>query len=250
MEMQPRRGDKSKSLRSAESVQAYYDPADPSLAVLRSGLEGQDVFSLFIVAPFGVIAAGMWLIWARLDLVDQLTTWDDGFQTRVRLSVLGPKVVGLGIGVILDIVMLVALGYGFDADPPMSAVLAGWGLVFAGGLLAYWLCWRSISRGTMDLVIDDSSHTVTIPPTLDREEPIVVPMRRIKSVEVESQLRETGDKTLYHYFPTLVFEGVDGSTHRERLIKFSDTKDAEKLLAWLHKRLGTKLSGPNHGPGA
>lgn len=54
-----------RSLVKGTELTVYYDPRDPSQAVLQTGLEGGDLFILMFLTPFNLIMLGGWAIIAQ-----------------------------------------------------------------------------------------------------------------------------------------------------------------------------------------
>jgi len=233
------------SLPVGRTVDVFYSPNDPSIAVLKTGLEGMDLFLAMLLMPFNLIMLGIWsyaALWlwrgGRPALAGGAKVIDDGYTTRVRLSEISPFMAG-AVAVLLAAFLasfVVAFASGFH--PSLGLMYAVWGAIAAVGLIAFVVTSMRAARGDSDLLIEDAGRRIVLPATFGRTEAIDIPARSMQSVEVERiETRGSKGRTNYRYAPLLVFSDRDGSPRREKLAEWSSEANANALAGWLRDRL-------------
>ena len=228
-----------------KQVQVYYNPDDPADALLQPGVEGGDLFLATFLLPFNLIllviasllAGKVWRGSAKAP-AGGAKMWDDGFQVRVRVSLVRPFVVAAVIAGILAFGSLfVAFGFGAP-HPPMAVMVAAWCVILVGWLLGYIGCRWRLAQGDSDLVIDATAQQVTLPRIMGRKTEVTIPMCAITAINVQKvERRGSRGATFYCYVPTFVFTNASGATCQEKLVEWFDQASAEDLAAWLRERL-------------
>jgi hypothetical protein len=190
----------------------YYDPADPSRAILKPGIDGSNIFLLMFITPFNVVGLG--LIWyaligdrpARrvLYLEDRIKNAE--IFTLNQWSPLGTLVATFTAGSFLGM-FLVAIPSGFH--PSLMKVGVVWGsiLVFAIAM-AIWT-YRQRRSGKYDLILDKHARTLTIPAMHRRPFPETIRFNEVEDFTAGSKKTGSGDdeKTVYEVF----LQKTDGS---------------------------------------
>jgi len=226
-------------------VEVYYAPADPSDAVLTVGVEGMDLFLAMFMLPFNLVMLGFWI--ALGGEVRQrffspsaggARVSDDGRCVRVRLSLWNPFFSGAIAAGGLAFAGTFVIGFGFGADPSLPVMLVAWGVILGGGaavcLYGYW----RRAEGGSDLILDEFRQCMTLPPTLGREEEVIVPFEKVVAIEVETaEKRGSRGNVSHSYLPTVVFTDDKGSRRREPIVDWPFEARAQGLASWLRERL-------------
>jgi hypothetical protein len=243
-------------------IDVHYAAADPSDAVLLTGLEGADLFLPMFMTPFNLVMLALWLApfsksRRRGSRVGNAKLFDDGFESRVRLVDFGPAACGAAVAGGLAFAGSFVVGFGFGFNPELPVMYVAWGVIFGGGAFACGRRWRRIADGQFDLMIDNLSRRLTLPRSQGRNDPVVVDADQIVSIEV-LQLTKRGSKgaTYYAYAPTLVVADAKEAVRREKLVEWSDEARAKELADWLRERMssraaaGGSISSPSVGSSA
>lgn len=230
-------------------VGVHYRADDPSNAVLEVGVDGRNLFLFMATLPFNLILVSLW-VWLghtiysgkHPPLAGGAKVWEDGTQTRVRISEWPPIVTAWGIALVLSIAALFFVGIPFGFNPPAEVAIVAFAVILAGAIVAYMRRRRKLAGGDFDLVIDNPARSLTLPRTIRGLNDVVVKFEKLLTVEVETLETRDGQGELKHsrFAPTLVFTDRDGLTRREKLAEWSNKQRAEGLAAWLRKRLGFK----------
>lgn len=215
-------------------VRVYYDPNDPSDAIIHPGLTGFHLSMVWFVTPFNVIAAGGWYayVWYRRSGFDpnnrrivQRTT--RGY--RVRL----PALSRFGCAAILFLAItfcgVFVWGFGFGFNPPVEfigpAYLVAIGIaVLVGRALPFPKAWMEI---------DERGRVVRFPPD---PKPVAVPFSTIRDVVArhEEKTDSEGDtRSEYHV------EFVRTDNGRFHIATYNTSEAAEALAKWLRERIRT-----------
>jgi uncharacterized protein DUF3592 len=226
-------------------IDVFYSVTEPSDSVLLAGLEGADLFIPLFMTPFNMVMIFLWFAPVsksrrESSRLGAAIVKDDGFETRVRLTDLGPVACGAAVGGGLWLAAILIVGCGFGYNPPLPIAYAAWGTFLVGGACAYCWQWWRIARGQFDLVIDDRGRRWTLPRTRARGDSVVIDAAQIASIDVVKSTKQSSKGNTYHlYSPTFVFAGADGVVRRETLVEWSDESRAKALAHWLRKRLAS-----------
>ena len=204
-----------------------------------------DFFEFMFMLPFNLAMIYFWIVgweiiarrWFRLPAAGA-KVWDDGFCLRVRLPEVRPLLTGCVLTGVLAVASLVAVGLPYGPNPPMPIMLGAWGVVVAGGLLAYGCHHLKLAQGGSDLVIDYTNRSVSLPRILGRKEDVVIPLDKVTFVMIDEVFVRTAKSTTCYYAPTIVFTDRDNSTRFEKIAKWLDESRAVELAAWLRKACG------------
>lgn len=229
-------------------VAVFYSPDDPATAVLKPGLEGTDLFMAMFLMPFNFVMLGIWycigisFFGGRRPIVaGGAKIIDDGYTTRVRLSGATPLAVGLGVIGVGSFVCIFAIGFTEGFNPPLMAMCVQWVSLLGCGIFAAAIWAMKLARGDQDLIINETNQMMTLPRTCGRREPELIPMKKVRAIDVEQQVKpRAGAKANMAYTPTLVYDGADGATRRAAIKMSSRRIDAESLAEWLRERLRLK----------
>ena len=195
---------RAKELKRGAQVTCYYNPSNPSEAVLRRGIDGSDLFILMFLTPFHAVAAAiLWggasVLWHGIFGSDPKVRRRPGrLEERIFIGdwhPFGIFLAALGFGTFIAI-FVVAIPFGFH--PSLNVVLAIWGAVFLWALWAAVSNWLKKREGVFDLVLDFNSGTLSIPALHGRETREIVPFAEIEQItarEVPSPTRRNKRRT-------------------------------------------------------
>lgn len=186
-------------------VDVYFDPENPSDAVLRPGLRGGTLWIALFITPFVLIGIAMWLE----ELVGFWSGRVFNVRDQVTLSAAGVIMIHLErrrwlrtfLTYLCETTFLVSwalfmFGYGLGAaywifdgsalDPPLLAPLSVWAVILAGCAMAA----RRTVRRTPLLVVDGLAGVITFAPSgtaSTGSPPIDVPMASIAGIGIFEQ---------------------------------------------------------------
>jgi hypothetical protein len=220
-------------------IDVYYNPADPSDAVLSTPVEAFDFSLLLTILPlwllgiFGMIRSAREITWPRRTepIAGGVRIISDRMTTRVRLPQRDPLSWSLlTIGVLAFVAGLV-----MNAESNFKVRVAEILLLLipvAGAVVYFWLR-RKISSGSQDLIIDEAARTLQLPLTYKRRERMQFAFSEITGVSLEKVAHRGKYGVRYTYAPTLQIAGKEP----QRLTDLSK-KRAESFATWLRERLG------------
>lgn len=227
-----------------QQVVVYYNPADPTDAILDRDTQGMDLFLFLIMTPFNVFMLGLWGYHATL-LKRKITKPPAGGvairqyqgRTHIRLPETAPIVVAGGTALGISFVSIFIVGFGFKANPSMATIQIVWACVIIPTAIVYFKLAYAIGSGDKDLVIDDTNGVLSLPQTFDRQEDVVVQLDDVSEVIVDKVVIQTSKGTGISYAAELVHAQGDKSI-KSRLIEWYDEDRANQFADWLRDRLG------------
>jgi hypothetical protein len=228
------------------NVAVYYNPGDPADAILRPGIEGQDLMLALFLTPFNVVMLALWtgLAGAARRRITRPPAGGApivrrGGRVFVRLPRISPVAAGAAAALGISFVAIFAVAFGFGFDPPVRVVTGVWMVVLAAAIGVYF--WRKlvVGSGAKDLIIDTDAGMLSLPQTFGRKTDIVVALDAVSGIDVE-RIVHHGSKgsTSYSYAPRLNWNSDDGAVESGRLVEWWDADRAEELAGWLRGQLG------------
>jgi uncharacterized protein DUF3592 len=141
-------------------VPVYYNPSVPGDAVLKTGIEGMDLFLAMFLTPFNLIMlAGWWSVWHSWSQAQDDTPFA-GFSVRreedrlhVRLRDPSLAAAGGAAGA-TSFVLIFVLGFSTGFNPPLGVMVSAWGLIATASLVAYRLNHWKEGSAPRELVLD------------------------------------------------------------------------------------------------
>jgi hypothetical protein len=223
----------------------YYNPRNPATSVLQTGVSGQDLFVALFLVPFNVV---MVIIWGAL-----WNNWRPAKAGGARIAVLAhrfevrfakfpPAAVGLMAAGGLALLLMFIIGFTSGFAVAVGVMLAAW-----SGLLAAWLAgffWKrhAMRRQQPDLVIDSSAGTLTVSRgAAGRPAPLVVPLNRIRGIEMFERISSSGGKQSIIYTATLhAASGGAAAPSEHDVFAATFPGPAQSFVHWLRETLGVK----------
>ena len=124
------------SLPVGKEVPVYYNPADPADSVLKTGIEGSDLFMALFMMPFNIVMLGGWYVLGRGVYVRLLKppaggakVVHHGFRAHVYSS--GKPMLAAAAATLLgtSFVSIFIVGFGFGFNPPAEVIVTVWTVV-------------------------------------------------------------------------------------------------------------------------
>lgn len=219
----------------------HFDPKNPADSVLRTGVEGSDLFILLFLTPFNLIMLALWAVpvnwlWRKLRPSEAggAKWFSDGRSLRVRLPRYSPWIAGAATAGAVSFISIFPLAFTVGGHPNLRLALGVWALVFAAGIGVGLWQWNKQRGGSADLVIDELEQRVELPATFGRKQREALSAAEISGITVERvERRGRRGSVSYVYAVTLQRPGLGG----EKLTEWSNEDDAEALAAWLREKL-------------
>lgn len=222
------------------TIPVYYRPGQPSEAVLETGMDGSQLFTLMLLMPFnlvmlwlGTLVVGAWKpeppllsTFFREDGSEYVTLEGPWTATWVSLVLVGTS---------LACVALAGLTVGLHA--PLPVAVGAWGVVIVSGVLVGRWSHARVKAGHYDLRLHPQERSLSLPPFSERKHRLAVQWRDVRSLRVEPQAptRKGGQVSRYHL--TLELSTADGGGRQEAIAGFPRQEQAEALAGWLRTRL-------------
>lgn len=230
--------------RPGTPIGVFFDPRNPSEAVIEPGLTGTEPLVLMFLIPFNLIMVGSWALLIRCLRVDDWRTasgvrvTDDGHVLRVRLPQWSPLLTSaalLFIGCILA-ALLIALVSG--CHPPLWFPAIVWVVILLTTAVICAVMLRQLRNGRSDLVLDRFRGSLELPATHGRKVKHIVATAQIVSIEAEVERRSGGKKSVSpNYFTTLGWVDDADTLHTARLMRWGTPTEAEDFTAWLRQQV-------------
>lgn len=219
-------------------VTVYYNPADPSDALLRPGIAAGDSFMLLFMLPFNIIMLGSWVFAANLPRRTDKTPGglrivDGQSELRVRPAWWSPIIVSAVAVSIVSVVLVFVVGFfsGFD-QPSAQAMAATWATVFAVAIFAY----AAASSSRRDLVLDRVRDLVFLPAKVFGGAPAPVERSRFFAVDlVEQASTDSEGQSSMRYLSMLRWHGDEGQPAEASVFPQSNKQRGQQVAAWLRE---------------
>jgi hypothetical protein len=237
----------AQACRPKSRVTAYFDPTDPTRAVLRRGARASDFLMPALVSVF--LPLGSWFItkgvmWIRESGVPLIAAGLPviDFDGRVGVSLSGADPVAAGFALSALVLVGGTMANGTVTGRLPDGVLIGLAvavLLAAGAGIATARWTRSFRlRPAAALWFDRRAGTVQIPGGKDRHQPLLLQLAEVIDFRVEHRkVRERDGDTETRYVVSLEAVGTDGRTHCHELRRFCFESSAASLAQWCRERL-------------
>lgn len=225
-------------------VDVYYDPADPTNAVLKRGILPIDLFAPFFMTPFNMVMIGGWLFAIKEFIRKRRNAPAGGVpifyypgKIHVRFAEVEPTFIAIATAGLSSFVCIFILAFATGMNPSMAWVGLASLVVVAFSAIAFAWSWLVLKSGRKDLIIDESSGWVTFPQTMGRKRLITAEFDTIDSIEVVAVKDNDSENPGVNYVPTIVCETLNGGRKHEQLIKWKSREDADALAKWLSENI-------------
>ncbi len=229
----------------------YYNPKDPTDALLAPGVAGGDLLLLLLSAPVSIALIMLWAAaisrardkWAIREN-GGVKTFDRRGQLRIRMADTPALWAGLcGIGgaaFICAFPVVVASGF----DPSVGLMEWVWAAILAVGAAAF--CWKALlnASGKHDLLINEITRTVTLPATRHRPSPSALPLQSITAVCIQRRVCQSRSGGYQSYLPSLRWQDSDSTVRDAALVGWGWSEEKARAFGlWLSRRLAIQFAG-------
>jgi hypothetical protein len=224
-----------------KSVAVYYNPSSPGDAVLRTGIEGTDLFLALFLTPFNVVMLFGWgFAWQCLRRPNDQSAFT-GFrvtQQDERLHVLlnDPRIAVAAISAgAVSFLLVFVIGFSSGFSPPLPVALGAWALIVAAAVIGYIRDHWQTGKPPRELVFDEFGRKIEVF-RMSRVEPArVIDSAAVKSVQVAIvETTDSDGNVQRRHEPSLVFLDANGQEVRELLGSWGDRNRAEALADGIH----------------
>lgn len=229
-------------------VPVYYRPGQPSETLLQPGVASVDLFLLMFLLPFNLVAVwlGALVLQAWKPEPPLLSTFfrEDGSEcvTLGEPWMITWVCLAMGLSALTCAVLGAATG---AYSAPLPVGLGAWGVIIACGVAAG--LWSRARRksGHYDLRLHTQARSLSLPPFSRRRHRLEVRWRDVRSLQVETRVRQHKGRQVVRYLLTLELSTADGGVRQEDIASFQRQEQAEALAHWLrtHLKLGEATLG-------
>jgi hypothetical protein len=224
-------------------VTVFYNPQNPSQAVLHRGLDGSELFMVVFMTPFNAVMVAFWGGVVRWRKQPQLLASGGveavvrGCEVVVRLPHFPPAAVGGILAAVVAFALTLLIAFTAGMDPSLRVGASALGLVVGSGVAAALFVRLQEQRGRFALAWDNAFQTLTLPANFERKARRTVPFRDLRAVEVEVVWpKDRTAESIPSYAATLVL----ANAQRELLEEWNQREPAERFATWLSQQLGLK----------
>jgi hypothetical protein len=226
--------------RVGQPVTVYYDADDPTLSVLKPGLDGSSLFMLMFLTPFNVVMLGLWWIvgpqlwhWWHGTLPPPAPWFRDGGATRVRLPYLPALGAALVTAGFCAFIAIFVIGFTTGFQPSVDTMITTWTIVLLLAGAAGINTWLKERQGAFDVVIRE--RFVELPAMYGRTKRCTLDRATISGVAIEKTESEDSEKSTTY---DVRFERRGGG--HETIVTWYDGPSAERFAVWLREKLGLR----------
>jgi hypothetical protein len=212
---------------------------------VQAVLEDSDSFMALFLTPFHLIMIVGWGFFVRNEMGGRPRYFDRVWRVRrrdyeIRLSTvsIGPWLAAGITALAMSFGLMFVLASMDGTEPSLTTVAAAWGSILAGSALVFaWRLWVCLS-GRKDLVLNEFTGRLTLPATMGRDVPEVVPAGAVEDVCLAERWvsdGEGGKNRLYRL--ELIYRDVSGERCTEPLAERFSRAPLAQLRTWLLERL-------------
>ena len=225
---------------AGQALTVYYNPASPGDSVLVRGIDGMHLFVGLFILLANFMAIGAWYAFcSQVGPGKRVRHWlhfrvrDNGLKTNLTIYTLPPLLAfGIGSGTVAFF-MIFVVGLGMSILPVFWLALAGWLVVLAAGIFAWFLAFRwarvlEFDRLSGRLELSQSGA------------PRILSTAEVREVVVdESSTKDSEGNVKSRYSTCLVCpgNGPDAPEERIELCTWSGQDLAEWVRAWVSEKL-------------
>ena len=218
----------------------YYDPKNPTRAVLSKGIRGSDITIVMFLTPFNIVAVVllsvpffMWRERRRPDFVPPRVV--DRFQGREAYAMnnYSPITTFFGVFFITSFLGIFLVAFPFGFHPSIPQVTTIWGTGFAISIAVAIVTGNRIRSGRYDFVIDRASQIATIPAMHKRSSREILSLSQIKNIDMTEVRSGSGDDEKKSWQVKL-----HTNDNREFLLRDASTEaEAQRLTRTLNAKI-------------
>jgi len=222
-------------------VSVYYNPRDPSQAVLETRIiEGGDLFAAMFLTPVNLLMIFCWLglyntIRKGRDekppAGDAVRVIEEERGVRVRFTRVAPRGVAALWASVAAMAVMFAILMLFGGGDLLLPAVAGWAIILYAARRGYLRMKTRIDGGWYDLMIDEVGLTVTLPQMVPAYKGARLSHDQLQRVEVHSTRGKDGQSNRVR------LRWSDGGDRSVVLLDARAPESAEALASWLRKRL-------------
>jgi len=226
-------------------VPVFYNPTQPTEAVLSPGLSGQDYYWGLCLVPLNCFLGVFW--WYGWFLFREHR--DHPIAGGITLRQEGTKIFAQWEAAwLLNVVFVAAVVQGIIFVPNVgelewniepSASMMALGVSILAAIPATWLYrkWRD-ATGHYGLMLDMGNQHISLP-SRGTSDGAVVPFSKITSIEVETVVKtDSKGRKSYHFCPTVAWTNANGEGDSMKLVSWRDDEQANDFVAWLGSKTG------------
>ncbi len=232
---------------NGKQVEVFYNPTDPSDAVLEHDNQGMDLSLALFMTPFNVVMLGFWAYYASLIKRKIIKSPAGGVpirqhqgRTHIRLPLTTPIASAGYTAFGISFASIFVVGFGLGFNPSMGAIQIVWACVLIPTIFVYFNKKFAIGSGIKDLVIDDANEAILLPKTFGRKNNVIVSLSAVTDISVKEKVSTSSDGDSIQYSIALVHTKGDKSIN-SKLIEWYDENRANQFADWLRDRLGLTI---------
>lgn len=222
------------------TLPVYYQPGQPTEAVLQPGMDSSELFLLMMLVPFNLVMLWLFALVGRTWKTEPplLSTFfrEDGSECVTIDGTATATWVFLALGAsALGSVVLTGATVGLNA--PLPVAVGAWGVVIACGVLAGQRSRARWKAGHYELRLHPQARSLSLPPGAGRKHRLDLRWRDVQSLRVEHQAPPTQKGQVSRYQLTLEHASADAGMKQEIVASFPREEQAEALARWLRTHL-------------
>jgi hypothetical protein len=226
-------------------IPVYYNPANPRDALLSPLVDSQDVAFLFFLIPInfflfytvGKLGIEIYQSMRPMPLAGGVKLLNERMVLRIRLPQYQPFTVSVYTALIMSIIAGIGVSIVGEKYTPKTVGGIALAIICIGvGGVYFWLC-RKIASGDQDLVIDEATKTMQLPPTYKRRKRLTVLFSDVVEVTLQRVAHQNRSGVTYTYAPTLQLR--DGSSQKLTDLKLDR---ATAFATWLQQKIGLEAA--------
>lgn len=220
------------------AVTVRYNPANPTDAVLETGVSGDTRFMAIFLTPFNAVMLATWaMFFHTLRGRNGRPEVTPDFVTRIRLSTVPPSLWGFGAILVASFPLLFIFAFLANGSATPRQLAVHQSVVLGAGIAAYIWQKRKVLAGDYDLLIDASRRCITLPRARLKQDSLLreVPFAKLTAIEIrDSTTTRVGNEPVKDVFINCASPGPGPV----RLRAFTDRADAESFAQSLRAQTG------------
>jgi hypothetical protein len=229
--------------RPGTMMTAFYDPRNPSAAVVEAGCDGRDLFLPLILLPFNVIMIGLgYLAVAGMRKgIHGLQAAYHGFRVletaeeyRIRLTTISPAAATVLVLVVAPLAATVFMACFVGVPRGLGSAATAWAAVLACAAATYAYVASRADSGEYDLVIDRIAGTLLLPRRLIGGKSVVISSDWLLSVKAASS---AGAESHQHSV-SVEWRDTSGQVQAATLATSLAPEQVRNLVEWICRNMG------------